>query len=65
MDSFVAAFAPSLRGRGASEPTRATVHRNHMGASVLSEGKYFFLSYFASHHFVSRGKLHQLSTETS
>ena len=41
MDSFVAAFAPSLRGRGASEPTRATVHRNHMGASVLSEGKDF------------------------
>ena len=41
MDSFVAAFAPSLRGRSAGEPTRATVHRNPIGASVLSEGKYF------------------------
>ena len=41
MDSFVAAFAPSLRGSGAGGPTRATTHRNPIGASVLSEGKYF------------------------
>ena len=71
MDSFVAAFAPSLRGRGASEPTRATVHRNPISASVLSEGKYL-LTCFPSvsfelfcitsfcFHFASRRTLHQL-----